>query len=467
MNEWKREERHALAGLVGDDHSGLDLVSSMGAGRRLHRCRRGNISILVLFFGLVFYGLAATVWNTGQVTSAKIEAQTAADAAAYSAAEWMSRAMNVTTGANMRILRNTTGITAALATIPAMIMPWFEWIRAVNQACAAPCAGPQAAVLCAPCRIAMWTFIITMEMLPMYLPFVIEVLPTFIDLPRLFINVVKLFLYERDWIAAVPYAIETQRKALEDYYDCEIVLRRGDGQSWIEPPLHWGTPLTFVVPSYLRAWWEMGLDIPFYWPSPFSNKENGWYNSEHDPTKGEGGFKWMFVGKAKKWYKRLWIISWLIGWVYGGFFHHIPASQPQFSPLEFGPFGFFGFFEQWEKYTVVAAARKKPVNRESGQPPRYPLRFMAPGLFEDPVNPVAYAQAETFNGIDGHVVGRIIPWPWRVWTTWGWQWQPRLNDGDLLSGVAADVLSFPGDPAISLPPYSVTVTSNLDQVTTH
>ena len=23
-------------------------------------------------------------------------------------------------------------------------------------------------------------------------------------------------------------------------------------------------------------------------------------------------------------------------------------------------------------------------------------------------------------------------YPWRVWTDWGWQWQPRLTHGDLI-----------------------------------
>lgn len=134
--------------------------------------------------------------------------------------------------------------------------------------------------------------------------------------------------------------------------------------------------------------------------------------------------------------------------------------------LEFGPFAtlpdtvdpldFISEFGQpdWRPYTVVAVARDR------GEPttptaPRLPaFRYLARGLFgdEEPTRTVAYAQAETFNGIDGFLdtfnVGgsgllamMYSIYPWRVWTTWGMQWQPRLTHGDL---IPKDVLTAAG-----------------------
>ena len=421
-------------GLLTDDRSGLNLPRIGAGARRLHRCRRGNVSLLVLFMGFVFYALLAMVWNTGQVASAKIEAQTAADAAAYSASVWTSRAINLANGTNMRILQNSTAITGTLATIPAIVFPPIEWARAIKSACTVPCsAGPFAAVLCPACIISTFLLIFSLEIAPMWLPFVFEVVPALANVYKLFINIAELHQYQLAWQSAVPDAIHQQTLALQEYFDCDIEIIRGDGQA-MAPPLHNGTPLTFVIPFFARAYYEQ-----------LRTQSTGWWNSDHlkgvDGAAPTGGFRWMFVGKAKKWYKRLWIISALVGWIYGGFNHVVLETQPAYSPLEFGP----GFFNKWEKFTIVAAARKRTHNTASGQPPRYPLRFMASGLFKfkDTVQPVAYAQAETYNGLDKLIPGlQYIPYPYRVWTTWGWQWQPRLAHGNFVPATAGKI--FPG-----------------------
>jgi len=97
----------------------------------------------------------------------------------------------------------------------------------------------------------------------------------------------------------------------------------------------------------------------------------------------------------------------------------------QFGPLEFGPTS----LADRRDFTVVATAIE--ANASNG------FRVM-PGLFNNPIMPndevIAYAQAETYNGIDGRLsqIGFSIPYPFRVWTTYGWQWQPRLTRGDQL-----------------------------------
>ena len=428
------EEILVMRDFFSDDRSGLNLPRIGAGARRLHRCRRGNVSLLVLFMGFVFYAMLAMVWNTGKVTSAKIEAQTAADAAAYSASVWTSRALNLANGTNMRILQNSTAITGTLAVIPAIFFPPIEWARAIKSACTGPCsAGPAAAIACPVCLISTFLLIFSLEIAPMWIPFVIEVVPALANVYKLFINIAELHQYQIAWQSAVPDAIRLQTLALEKYFDCDIEIIRGDGQAMV-PPLHSGTPLTFIVPFFLRAYYEQLYDDP------------GWYGSDHlkgvdANTAPTGGFRWMFVGKAKKWYKRLWIISALVGWIYGGFNHVVLTTTPVVSPLEFGP-GFFDLFfpSSWQQFTVVAAARKRTTNTESGQPPRYPLRFMASGLFKsrDTVRPIAYAQAESYLGIDGLFM-KYIPFPYRVWSTWGWQWQPRLAHGNFVPARAGTI----------------------------
>ena len=73
---------------------------------RLHRCQRGNVTLLYLLFAIFLFVILALVWNTGRASTAALHAQMAADTSAYSAAVFTSRAVNIITGANMLILQN-------------------------------------------------------------------------------------------------------------------------------------------------------------------------------------------------------------------------------------------------------------------------------------------------------------------------------------------------------------------------
>jgi hypothetical protein len=428
---------NSLTTLARDEGTGVGFPRDPGAHlKRLHRCRRGNVSLLVLFMGFVFYGLAAMVWNTGQVTSAKIEAQTAADAAAYSSAVWNSRAVNMTTGANMLILRNATAGSAALATVPPMALVWVEWVRYVNQTCAAA-TGPWVPI----CWALAWAQLLVTEILPAYVPFMIDAVQGLIELPSLFINIAELHSYQRAWLAAAPDAIEAERQQLEEYFGCEIKLVRGDGAP-PGPPLRNGNPLTHLIPFSARIFAEL-------WQNPDS-----WRNSTE--------FDLMIIGRARTWWQ--WVglpIGYITMWLVSGFQHTVLTTQ--LGPLEFGPEG----LNAWDEFSVIAVARKLEDNTVAGQPPRYPLRFMAPGIFRERVNPVAYAQAETFNGIDGHLSMGPLQYlagiyPFRVWTTWGWQWQARLNDGDLLPAAAWNAFDLPVGPDVA-----ITAPADLKAVATH
>jgi hypothetical protein len=452
--------RHNLAGLAADDRGGFGLPTSTGAAtRHLHRCRRGNISILVLLMGFVFYAMAAMVWNTGKVTSAKIEAQTAADAAAYSSAVWTSRAMNVTTGTNMLILRHSTAITAAFS--PALFLTWMPpvfWAVRVATDCI-PCFIPPF-VGCATC--AATTARVLMEVAS-WTVFLIRWGQGMAGLPDIIGNLSALWSYQVDWVNNIcPDMIEQQRLALQDYYDCEIRLARGDGTYPIEPPLHRGNPLTFLIPYGARCYVES-------WDG-----DDSWHNHvliRPGPVPPFG----ITIGRGVMAWEIGFVVTFFINWGASGSFHHVLVTQPWYSPVEFGPSASeLVDPDAWRPFTIVATAQKRESNATSRQPPRQPLTFMAPGFFDDPVNPVAYAQAETYNPIDAHLLGRFLPHPWRVWTPWGWQWQPRLSHGDpsafMNPAWAADSL-VPG-VATSTSLFSdldVRITSQMDvnNVTTH
>ncbi|MHC4588608.1 MAG: pilus assembly protein TadG-related protein [Planctomycetota bacterium] len=409
-------ERHDLAGLATDDRGGFGLPTSTGTtSRRLHRCRRGNISILVLIMGLVFYAMAAMVWNTGKVTSAKIEAQTAADAAAYSSAVWMSRAMNVTTGTNMLILRHSTAITAALS--PALVLTWLPpvmWAIRVATDCASAFVPPFVGV--AKCLATLAQVI---QEVISWGAFMVQWGLGMTGLPDIIAGMIDLWTYQLDWVNNIcSNAIEEQRLALQEYYDCEIRIARGDGTYPIRPPLHRGNPLTFLIPYGARCYQES-------WAS-----DDSWHNNAFvrpGPTPPFG----ITIGRGVLAWRIGFVVTFFINWPATGFLHHIPSSQPQWSPLEIGPAAReLVDANAWRPFTVIATAQKRDSNATSRQPPRQPLTFMAPGFFKEPAAPAAYAQAETYNPIDAHLLGRFLPHPWRVWTPWGWQWQARLSHGD-------------------------------------
>ncbi len=138
--------RTSVRDILSDERSRFAMLAvARATTRRLHRDRRGNITVLFLFLGLIFYCSLAMIWNTGTTAAAKIEVQTAADAAAYSSAVWTSRAINLTTGTNMMILRNATANVWALGAVGAFVavpIGWAIFLARQLPKCAALVVGP-------------------------------------------------------------------------------------------------------------------------------------------------------------------------------------------------------------------------------------------------------------------------------------------------------------------------------------
>jgi len=412
-------KRPNVVQLTCDDQSGCDMMRVAAGGvRRVHRDRRGNISLLFIFMALVFFCCAALVWNTGRSTAAVMHTQTAADAAAYSSAVWTSRSVNNITGANMLILRNASAQVAASAVISTTILVpinWVAWIAEMASDC-----GPFAPI----CAAAAALYVATVE-LPPYIKFVVKAAPTAFSavvankFPK---RIGELWRYEDAWVKATPKAIEAQRKLLEKYYNCKIHLTRPGDRGTITPPLERGNFLSLLTTLTMRFW--------------VFKHDNKWPK--------EGNFKTIKKGKAEQsWNIGAGLATVLMPAVHGTEHYILPT---QWGPLESGPTS----LDDWKDFTVVATAVTEDASRGA---------LVMPGIFGDPITPgdgvIAYAQAETYNGIDGRLqqIGLSLPYPFRVWTTWGWQWQPRLTRGDQLRN------ALQGDPELRAIFSRINVTS--------
>jgi hypothetical protein len=434
-------QRGPCANLVHDERSGLCLDGGATELRRLHRSQRGNIAVLFLFLGLVFYGLMAMVWNTGKIASAKIETQTAADAAAYSSAVWTSRVMNLTVATNMLILRNGSAHIAGAAADATEIgfqIALTAYLFYHTALCTSRCVRPPPVFFDPVCFAQCYTpRVLNYSWAQAALQQFAATARSGIDAyrSRKFLKRIdELYQFQQDLIDAVGKAIDEQRQAMEDYYDCDIWLVgwSPSGQpvanDKITPPLKTGGKASFALPLLARAGWEL------YSPAHVSWRRSQPFLAAPGPGRMHLT-RWFWPGQARQ----IWMFGSIAGYLltlnHGGGKHRVLTSQS--GIFEFGPLS----LDEWKPFSIVAVARKRSDNTKSGQPPARPLDLMAPGLFRHSIVPMAYAQAETFHGIDGHVANAAGAWaplryigayPFRMWTTYGWQWQPRLNRGDQL-----------------------------------
>ena len=261
-----------------DESAGFAVPAATREGARLHRCQRGNVSLLVLFMGLVFYAVIAMTWNTGEVTAAKIETQTAADSAAYTSAVWTSRAVNVVAATNQLALRDASalGVAVAVGIEGIWILAWEIYYFAQYIAplfSGLPWTAPALAA-----QLAIWG-----ADMAQFVRFIVEtgwpVLPI-IDAILLGIHLDTLMAYQSEWIRVLPGLIGDQHLLVEAYYDCDVRLLRGDGSTSIEAPLHAGTPLTCLVPFFARYLYD-------------ALAKGSWYDDPHpqaDPARqGQAG----------------------------------------------------------------------------------------------------------------------------------------------------------------------------------
>ena len=78
---------------------------------RVARPRSGKITIVTIFAILGLIVMAGFVGNAGHVVTTKIYTQNAADAIAFSSAQWMARGMNAVTATN-HLIGEATGLSS-------------------------------------------------------------------------------------------------------------------------------------------------------------------------------------------------------------------------------------------------------------------------------------------------------------------------------------------------------------------
>ncbi|MEO0631491.1 MAG: pilus assembly protein TadG-related protein, partial [Planctomycetota bacterium] len=239
---------------LGSDGSGVDLAPIVGIGRRCADCQRGSVSLFVLFMGLAMYAIVAMVWNTGAVAERKVETQTAADSAAYAAATWHSRAINVINATNQQILRDASTLTFLYTMSMWQRYAWLQIVGVRVQGALDVASG-----LTSLNPIVAAIGVVKLESADEQEDTLKSIMaetgtPTAMLSQAVMIksHLQQLYEYQRAWVDKVPGLIEQQTALLEDYYDCDITVSSAAGPGSVGPPLQEGNPLTSLFPLLLR-----------------------------------------------------------------------------------------------------------------------------------------------------------------------------------------------------------------------
>lgn len=368
---------------------------AVGAARRLDRDERGLVVVLFVLVAVIFALLIALNWNTGRMVTARLRTQAAADQGALAAATWQSRTLNMVTATNMLILRNASALVSARASMAVANGVREEWQAALD-ACGDAPSGPCAQdilnrVLRNPDNeIGPYT---------QFLAQTVQHANVALENGVFTRRIEDLFEFQERLIESLPEVIEDQRQAIEEFHGLELVLAvpgRTDGL--IVPPLRRGDAQSFERMLRLRR-----------------QLNDNWLP---DAARFD---RFSAIGRARQ----IWLdaeetaILQVVA-EYGDH-HHVLVTQDgaeEFSPSESGR----------GPFSVFATAVLPDVREED---------FLFTGFFDYEVSPgdtvTASAQAETFNGYDErYAIRNVDPaWPFRVWTLWGWNWQPRLARTDL------------------------------------
>lgn len=361
----------------------------------VHDDERGVIAILFLFLSIIFVILVALLWNTGRVISAKMRAQAAADQAAFAAATWNSRALNTVTATNMLILRNASAQISSLAirhVYEGVIRNWDEALRAAQECPPDPLSNP--------CLDAYFAGLL------------LEVGPFAQFVDRCYVEaahhlaegtfvqrIIELNSFQTEFLESMPDVIEEQREAIAEFHGMRLILAvpgRTDG--FIVPPVRRGDRESFG-----RMLRERRV-------------------TDFLPPGGTDFGRFDAIGQAR----RLWEegVELAINEVRDSLapYHFVLLTQEgeeERSPDAAGR----------QPFSVMATAIVGGISED--------LFFMR-GFFDAPVSlsdeVISCAQAETYNIFDEQRVAVGVPsaFPFRVWTTRGWAWQPRLTRCDFV-----------------------------------
>lgn len=380
------------------------------AVRRLHGDERGLVVVLFVLIGLVFAILIAMNWDVGRVISAKMRAQAAADQAALAAATWQSRALNIITGTNILILHNASAEVSARAVETVLREVPQRWDQAL-QDCGDEPDGP--------CFQATLEQILEVEAGP-YIEFAARcgeeagaALSDGVFLRR----IDELHDFQRRFLASIPGTIEEQTTVIEEFHGVALALavpgRDYAADGGIFRPVELGSAASFEAILRVRRELRDNLQNPsgFVIADPGGNHAAMLDLLREFDDIGDGLEIWNEAVEAA-----IVAVSALMDQR-----HYVLPGQA--GGVEFGP-----ATSGRARFTVFATAEIPDIHSRS---------FLFDRFFDFEVTPsdsaFAAAQAEAFNGYD-EVFGQMNQMPrygFRVWSQWGWNWQPRLTWSDL------------------------------------
>lgn len=344
--------------------------------RRFHRSQSGFLHLLIGFLFLVIIVALAVVINAGEVVDNKLQAQRAADAAAYSASVVQSEAINAITGGNIVIVRTASAEALALAVRPTASRIYGNWAAALS-------ASPWLAGAVAAEKVVLAEFLASTGQTALRE----ELTGSLVRKAK------RVYRWQGDVVASVPEVIEADRQRLEEIYGTEIILSQlGPHPDLVRAPIRKprGEAERFLAFASLvenriredRAGWERTL----------SRIVIGRGAAEWDAATSEMGLRVAYELRGK---------------------FHVLETQKGF--LERKPTR----AQRNYAFAVTAVARL----RSDVESP-FVLSRVFNRRAERGSDATAFAQAETYHPADE---GQILPPQWRVWSFAGWQWEPRLT----------------------------------------
>ncbi len=468
--------------------SGSPMIDTPAFVRRLHREDRGNIWVLLMMFYIwVILASIGFTWNTGMITSRQVHAQGVADAVVFNAAVTKARTMNMVVACNIANLQHVSADTLLTAVAPFTIQVIYNWVKAVLDALAIPIVGAIVAVIVAIKVIQEIT--VAFPLMKGFFNSIGAIIAMIWDAvggssgvgPPEFLGgmtgrIREIYEFQTAITEVPATLIPAIALAYEERYHCEILYGDNvDEESPNEAPNYdmevqdfplvtWEGLFDFdniedrfdvIIPLFVRVWRD----------------HSTWYSDLSSVVIGRGPQVW------RQWVMVFFVINAL---AHSHQFYALDDGIPilEFTPragsesIADAPIGIlrpagFGDFnddsksydddldhEAFTQYTMTVAVTFRNIGNMSsrlawgqgGPSTKFRAQFkerrsgyLFKGIFDglgmgdgganwdDSV--VAYASSEYFNPTLYRLAAPIdAPFPYRMWTTWGWNWQPRLYE---------------------------------------
>lgn len=445
--------------------------------RRLHREDRGNVWVmLMMFYIFVIFSSIGYTWNTSQVTTKSIQTQMIADVVAYNAALTNARAMNLAVATNVGITQHISANILLEASPLTLILIVYNWIQSIASATV---FAPIVAGFC----VAEF-FAVVIDFLPGVINGIWELIFGTIDSiagtgppGTVAARVRELNDFQKKLIEVPDGVIERIVESYEERYNCDIVIgdRVEEESSGTEAPdreVDMGDlPLdTFsLVPSGASDLNRFDVALPLL--IRVYRDHEYWYDKFAPVVFGRGQQAWRTCVMIF-YLKNVLLLSHRTVALedpvnLGGFSIPFMEWTPPFGTSGSGfPFMASGLpgaksygdydsalasyddnagNDTFDKYALTVAVTLRNVgnaateritdNLADSSAGRFGAkgRYLFDGWFNGGANwddsTLAVASAEFYNPTMNRLTAPLdIPYPYRMFSTWGWNWQARLRE---------------------------------------